>query len=109
MTTPARTTTNDAEIHKAVRAAYAGRAGDPGCCGAGDVATAAHKMGYSKDDVDAVPDGANAGRGGIDNVEFRGGWLATGSTAPGCEVYSPIGGYSPYCGRSSWISSHTAL
>ncbi len=63
MTTREQSTKNDAEIHEAVRAAYGGRAESPGCCGAGDVATAAHKMGYSLDDVDAVPDGANLGLG----------------------------------------------
>ena len=62
-TTRAQSTKNDAEIHEAVRAAYGGRAENPGCCGASDVAAAAHKMGYSRDDVDAVPDGANLGLG----------------------------------------------
>ena len=63
MTTNTRSTKSDAEIHEAVRAAYRERGEDCGCCGANDVATAARKMGYSRDDVDAVPDGANLGLG----------------------------------------------
>ena len=63
MTTSTRTTNSDAEIHEAVRAAYGGRVESTGCCGASDVATAAQKMGYSDDDVNAVPDGANLGLG----------------------------------------------
>lgn len=63
MTTNMRSTKSDAEIHEAVRAAYSERGEDSGCCGASDVAAAAHKIGYSRDDVDAVPDGANLGLG----------------------------------------------
>jgi len=63
MTCSTKTTKNNAEIHEAVRAAYGGRVRDAGCCGAGDVAMAAKKMGYSDDDVNAVPDGANLGLG----------------------------------------------
>lgn len=63
MTTRASPTKNDAEIHEAVRAAYGGRGGNPGCCGASDVAAAAHKMGYSRDELNAAPDGANLGLG----------------------------------------------
>lgn len=63
MTTRASPTKNDAEIHEAVRAAYGGRGENPGCCGASDVAAAAHKMGYSRDELNAAPDGANLGLG----------------------------------------------
>ncbi len=63
MTSNTNTTKSNAEIHDAVRAAYGGRVENPGCCGASDVATAAQKMGYSDDDVNAVPDGANLGLG----------------------------------------------
>ena len=95
MTTNMRSTKSDAEIHEAVRAAYSERGEDSGCCGASDVAAAAHKMGYSRDDVDAArevgPSGrvidvdmtpemiersrANADRGDIENVEFRAGQI----------------------------------
>jgi SAM-dependent methyltransferase len=51
------------EIHAAVREAYGARIESGGCCGGGDVAAAALKMGYSKDEVDAVPEGANFGLG----------------------------------------------
>jgi len=57
--TPAR----DEEIHAAVRAAYGGRAETRGCCGSEDTAAAAQRMGYSDEDVAAVPDGANLGLG----------------------------------------------
>ncbi len=63
MSTSTKTTKSDAEIHEAVRAAYGGRVESPGCCGSGDVAAAAHKMGYREDDVNAVPEGANLGLG----------------------------------------------
>jgi SAM-dependent methyltransferase len=51
------------EIHEAVRAAYGGRVQSEGCCGGGNAAGAAQKMGYSADDVEAVPEGANLGLG----------------------------------------------
>lgn len=63
MTTKTTSTKSDAEIHDAVRAAYGGRVESTGCCGASNVATAAQKMGYSEDDVGAVPEGANLGLG----------------------------------------------
>lgn len=50
------------EIHDAVREAYGARVEGGGCCG-GDVAAAALKMGYGRDEVDAVPEGAGLGLG----------------------------------------------
>lgn len=52
-------------IRAAVRRAYASRAGGGGCCGptASDHEEAALRMGYSPEEVAAVPEGANLGLG----------------------------------------------
>ncbi len=63
MATPTKSKKSDAEIHEAVRAAYADRVEGSGCCGSSDAGAAAQRMGYSEDDVNAVPDGANLGLG----------------------------------------------
>ncbi len=63
MATSTKSTKSDTEIHAAVKAAYGGRVQSLGCCGSGDTAAAAEKMGYSKDDVGVVPEGANLGLG----------------------------------------------
>ena len=55
---------SDAAIHDAVREAYAERVVDGGsCCGSADPVSAAEQMGYRKEDIDAVGDGANLGLG----------------------------------------------
>lgn len=55
---------NDAAIRDAVREAYAGRVVEGGsCCGSADPVSAAEQMGYSKEDIDAVGEGANLGLG----------------------------------------------
>ena len=51
-------------IHEAVRDAYAERVVAGGsCCGSADPVSAAEQMGYSKEDIDAVGEGANLGLG----------------------------------------------
>jgi SAM-dependent methyltransferase len=59
-------TTGDSSntIRDAVREAYAARVlGSGSCCGSGDPASAAAHMGYNKEDIEAVGDGANLGLG----------------------------------------------
>ena len=60
---PTSALTDDA-IHEAVRESYGERATtDGGCCGTADADNAAEKMGYSADEIGAVPEGANLGLG----------------------------------------------
>jgi arsenite methyltransferase len=55
---------SDAAIRDAVREAYAERVVEgSSCCGSADPVSAAEQMGYSKEDIDAVGDGANLGLG----------------------------------------------
>jgi arsenite methyltransferase len=53
------------EIKEMVRARYGGIAGGSvsSCCGASTVSEQAHQMGYSADELAAVPEGANLGLG----------------------------------------------
>jgi len=51
-------------IHDAVREAYAERVmGSGSCCGSADPVSAAEQMGYSKEEIETVGDGANLGLG----------------------------------------------
>jgi ubiquinone/menaquinone biosynthesis C-methylase UbiE len=55
---------SDSVIRDAVREAYAERVlGSGSCCGSADPESAAEQMGYSKEDIEAVGEGANLGLG----------------------------------------------
>jgi arsenite methyltransferase len=65
-------TAPDTDIHKVVRAAYAGRVTQKGCCSGADnrcaapsanIERAAEKMGYSPAEIGSVPDESNLGLG----------------------------------------------